>query len=161
MATIFKSNYDTGATFTCTLAGLANNGARSALAVDNTTNLYLDALVQMQIKSGASGVSATGTVLVYAYGSADGGTSYPESAGTDTGVTLSVPATPNVVLIRSMNVVANATTYISEPASVAGAFGGILPSKWGIIVVNQSGAALDGTEGNHKKLYMGTWVQGV
>jgi hypothetical protein len=159
MATTFKSQYDTGATLTCTLASLANNAARSSASVDNTTNLYLDVLVQMVIKSGASGVSASGTVVIYAYGSADGGTTFPEGAGTNTGVTLTSPT--NLKAIGTINVVANATSYSSEPFSVAGAFGGILPSFWGIVVLNQSGAALDSTEGNHKKLYMGTWVQGV
>jgi hypothetical protein len=158
MSTVFKSDYDSGAAFTCTLASLANNAARSSAAVDNSTNLYLDALVQMQIKSG-TGTSASGTVLVYAYGTTDGGTTYPEGAGTDTGVTLTVPT--NLKLIGTINVVADSTTYKSDPVSVAGAFGGILPQKWGIVVLNQSGAALDSTEGNHKKLYQGTWVQGV
>ena len=43
---------------TCTLASLANNGQRSALAIDNTTNKFIDALVQIQIKSAAASTSA-------------------------------------------------------------------------------------------------------
>jgi hypothetical protein len=144
---------------TCTLASLASNGQRSSLAVDNTTNLFLDALVQVGIKSNATGVAATGTVNVYAYGTADGGTTYPEGAGTDAGVTLTVP--PNARLIGVLNVVAVATTYKSEPMSVAAAFGGVLPDHWGIIVENKSGAALDSTEGNHLKIYQGVQAQSV
>jgi hypothetical protein len=159
MATIKALYGSNGQAITCTLASLASAGARSALAVDNTTNLFLDALVQLTVKSGASGVSATGYVSVYAYATADGGTSYPEGAGTDVGVTLTVPT--NLKLIGVLNVVANATTYVSEPMSVAAAFGGVLPDHWGIVVQNNSGAALDATEGNHKKVYQGVQAQSV
>lgn len=144
---------------TCTLASLANSGQRSGLAVDNTSNLFLDALVQIKIKSNAAGTSTTGYVNVYAYATADGGTTYPEGAGTDVGVTLTVP--PNVRLIGVLNVVANATTYASEPMSVAAAFGGVLPDHWGIIIENKTGAALDSTEGNHLKIYQGVQAQAV
>lgn len=142
---------------TCTLASLANNGARSAAAVDNTSALFLDAFVQVKVKSGASSVSASGLVNVYAYGTVDGGTSYPEGCGTDTGVTLTAPT--NLRLVGVINVVANATSYISEPMSVAAAFGGILPDHWGIAIENKTGAALDATEGNHAKLYQGLQIQ--
>ena len=146
-----------GQLITVTLASLVNAGARASTVVDNSSNLFLDALVQLKIKSGASGVLTTGFVNVYAYGTTDGGTSYPEGAtGTDVGVTLTIP--PNVRLIGSLNVVANATSYISEPMSVAAAFGGILPQKWGIIIENQTGASLDGTEGNHLKEYQGVYA---
>ena len=160
MATTLQSKYGTEKqAITVTLASLANNGARASTVVDNTSNLFLDALVQLQLKSGASGVSATGYVQVYAYGTVDAADSlYPEGAtGTDGGVTLTVPT--NLKLIGIINMVANATTYVSEPMSVAATFGGILPEKWGIVVVNQSGAALDATEGNHLKYYQGVEAQ--
>ena len=138
-------------TITCTITSLANAGQRSALAVDNSTNLYDDALVVVKTKSNAAGTSATGTVNVYAYASADGST-YPEGCGTDTGVTLTSP--PNLRLIGIINVVANATTYQSNPFSVAQAFGGVLPQFWGIVIENKSGAALDASIGS-------AWYQGV
>lgn len=157
-ASTVKAQYGSqGQTITCTIAGLANASARSCLAVDNTSNLFLDALVQVQIKSNAAGTSTTGYVNIYAYGTTDGGTTYAEGAGTDAAITLTVP--PNVRLIGRLNVVANATTYKSAPFSVAAAFGGALPDHWGIIIENQSGAALDNTEGNHKKLYQGIYAQ--
>lgn len=145
---------------TCSLApggtGLANNGARASAAIDNTSNLFLDALVQVQIKSGASGVSATGYVNVYAFATVDGGTTYSDGAtGSDASITLTAP--PNARLIGTVNVVANATTYKSSPMSVAQAFGGMLPDHWGIIIENKSGGALDTTEGNHLKLYQGMY----
>lgn len=56
-------------------------------------------------------------------------------------------------------VIANATSYPGGPWSVASAFGGSLPAEWGIIVDNESGAALDSTEGNHLKLYQPVYGQ--
>lgn len=137
---------------TITLASLGNNSQRQSTAIDNTTNKDLDAMVVLKVKSAAASTSATGYVNIYVYGSADGGTTYGEGlAGTDGAATLTSP--PNLFLLGSINVVANATTYISNPMSVAQAFGGVLPDHWGIVVENKTGAALDATEGNFAKFY--------
>lgn len=161
MATTIKSQYGTSnQTITITLASLANNAARASTAIDNTTNLFLDSLLEMKIKSNAAGTSSTGTIEVYAYGSSDGGTTYTESAtGTDAAITLTVPT--NARLIGVFNIVANATTYIAGPFSIASAFSGSLPAFYGIIVVNKSGAALDATGGSHFAIYQGILAQGV
>lgn len=157
---VIKQLYGTnGQTMTCTLASLTNNSCRGAAAVDNTSDLFYDVLVQLKIKSGAASTSSTGYVNIYAYGTTDGGTSYPEGAGTDTGLTLTSPT--NLRLIGILNVVANATTYISEPMSVAAAFNGVMPDHWGIAVENKTGGTLDSTEGNHAKLYQGVKQQVV
>lgn len=144
-------------TFNCSLASLANSAARQSDAISNAVNDYIDILVQLKVKSGASGTSAAGFVCIYAVGSADGGTSYGESAGaSDAGITLTVPS--NAKVIGSMNIVANGVSYISNPMSVAAAFGGVLPDHVVIIVENQSGHALDTTEGNHAKFYQGVYA---
>jgi hypothetical protein len=127
---------------TCTLTSLANNGQRQSTAIDNTGNLFLDALVFLKVKSNASGTSATGSANVYAYGTSDGGATYSDGAsGTDGSITLTSP--PNMRLIGVINMVANAIAYDGGPFSVAQAFGGILPDHWGIVVENKSGAAFD------------------
>ena len=155
-----KSKYGSNnQSITCTLASLTNTSVRSSAAIDNTANLYLDALVQVKIKTGGSGAASTGYINIYAYGTADGGTSYPDGTGTDTGITPTVPT--NLRLIGVINAVANATTYISEPMSVASAFGGVLPDHWGIAIENQVGGTLDSTEGNHAKFYQGILAQVV
>lgn len=166
MATTLQSKYGTEKqAITISLApggvGLASGSARASTVIDNTTNLFLDALVQLQIKSGASGTSATGYINVYAYGTVDAADSfYPEAiTGTDAAVTLTSPT--NLRLIGTLNVVANATAYIGEPMSVAAAFGGVLPEKWGIVIENQTGGALDTTEANHLKYYQGVEAQSV
>lgn len=142
---------------TDTLASLGNGSARASTVIDNTSNLFLDALVQLKVKTGASGTATTGYVNVYAYATANGGTTYSDGAtGSDAAITLTVP--PNAVLIGSFNCVANATTYTSPPMSVASAFNGLLPDHWGIIVENKTGGALDSTEGNHAKFYQGVYA---
>lgn len=143
---------------TLTHASLANNGARASTAVDNSSNLFTNALVGGKVKTGASGTASTGTVNVYAYASADGGTTYSDSAtGTDAGITLTVP--PNAKLIGIVNCVANATIYKYGPFDVASAFGGVLPSSWGTILENKTGGSLDATEGSHGMHYQGVYAQ--
>lgn len=161
MAADIKSKYGASAqAIAVTLASLASTASRASTAVDNSTNLFLDALVSLNIKTGATGVSATGYVSVYAYGTADGGTNYTEGAtGTDAALTL--VSSTNLRLIGIINCVANATTYKSGPFPVAQAFGGILPDHWGIVIQNNTGAALDATEGSHLKVYQGILAQTV
>ncbi len=144
---------------TCSLASLANNSARQSTEIDNSTNVFMDVILHLNIKSGASGVLTTGYVNVYAYGTADGGTNRTENAGsTDAAITLISPT--NLKFLGVINVVSNATTY-KATFSVAQAFGGVMPEKWGIVVENKSGAALDSTEGNHAKIYQGLYAQAV
>lgn len=155
MSTI-KSLYGTNnQAITCTITSLANNGQRSSAAIDNTSNLFLDALVTVKIKTAAASTSATGYVNVYAYGTTDGGTTYgggEANMGTDAGVTLTSP--PNIVLIGVLNAVANATTYVLNAKSIAAAFGGVLPDHWGIVVENKTAATLDASVGS-------AWYQGL
>lgn len=144
---------------TCDPSSLADGGARASTVVDNSTNLYIDAQVAGKIKSGGSALT-TGTATIYAYGSADGGTTYTDTAtGTDATVTLAVPT--NAIPIGVINVVASTTTYKFGPFSVAKAFGGVLPQKWGIIVVNNAGAALDATAGSFSFFFTGIQFQSV
>ncbi len=149
-------------TITCTLASLANSAtaARQGTVVDNTSNLYLDALFLLKVKTGASGTSTTGTVNVLGLATVDGGTTYTENAGaTDAALTLTNP--PNAPSVLIVNAVANATTYYGGPASVARAFNNTLPDHWGIAVQNTSGGALDSTEGNHAKLWQGVYATSI
>ena len=152
MATTFESKYGAnGQALTITLTSLASAGQRGSAAVDNTANLFLDALVQLKIKTGT--VVAPSVINVYAYGTADGGTDYGDGVtGTDAAQTLTSP--PNLTLIGVINCPANATTYVSNPMSVARAFGGVLPDHWGIVVENKTGAAFDASVAS-------AWYQGV
>lgn len=162
MAGNLLTKYGTNAqAIAITLASLASSivyVGKESTAIDNRTNQFIDALVRLKIKTGASGTSATGYVAVYAYGTVDDGTTYSDGCtGSDAGKTLTNP--PNCRLIGIINAVANATTYISSPMSVAAAFGGVLPAKWGIVVVNVTSGTFDTTEGNFAKEYQGVYGQ--
>lgn len=153
MATL-KNLYASSAALTITVASLATASSRASTAVSNSTNLYLDALVTVKVKTGASGTASTGYLTVYAYGSIDGGTSYSDGVtGTDAAFT--VATANNLRMLGVVNAVANATTYTSVPFSVAQAFGGTLPEKWGIVISNNTGGTLDATGGNHAITYQG------
>jgi len=158
MATIKTSYGTSNQAITITLASLAPDTTRSSAAIDNTTNLYLDALVQVTVKTGTSAIPDSDVVNIYAYGSTDGGTTYPEGTGVDAVITLTAPT--QLHLIGQMNCVANTTTYKSEPFSVAAAFNGVLPAFWGIAVQYQTnpaggGGNLDATAGNFKASFQG------
>jgi hypothetical protein len=154
MSSTIKSAYGANnQTITCTITSLTNTSQRQSTAIDNTTNLFLDALVQVKIKTNASSTSATGFVVVYAYGTADGGSDYGDTVtGSDGSVTLTIP--PNLRVVGIINAVANSTTYVLNPVSIASVFGGKLPDHWGIVVENQTGATLDASVGS-------SWYQGI
>jgi hypothetical protein len=65
----------------------------------------------------------------------------------------------NTKLIGVISTPASGTAYESDVMSVAAAFGGSLPNKWGVIVENKTGSALDSTEANHIKKYAGITAQ--
>ncbi len=154
MATINQLFGTTNQTITLTIASLANASARSSTAVDNTTNLFMDVKVALKVKTNAAGTSATGAVNVFAYGTAD--TSGPTYAGGISGTDASFTGNKDqLIYLGSLPTIANATTYISV-FSLSRAFGyGGIPAKWGIVIDNQSGAALDSTAGNHSAVYQG------
>ena len=144
MASI-KQAYETTDTLTITLASLATGAGRAATAVDNTTNKDPWAKVFVKVKTGASGVSAQGYVSIYLIGSADG-TNYDDAfSGSDTTYT---PVCAK--FIGHLPTIANATTY-SKTINLED-LGIELPQKFSIGIWNASGAALDGTSGNHAVL---------
>jgi hypothetical protein len=161
MSTTFKTLYgSSNQALTLTLAALAASATvgRNSTAIDNSTNLFLDALLFLEFETGT--VSGNKQVLLYVYGTADGGTTYTEGVtGTDASFTRKDPTTLRPLAV--IPAVTNATVHKAGPFSVAQAFGGILPDHWGIVVCNDTGAALSGTAGNNKAFYQGIQAQGV
>jgi hypothetical protein len=160
MADIKQKFGTNGQALTLTIASLANSSARQSTEVDNTTNLYMDVLLTVKVKSAAASTSATGYVNVFAFGTVDNGTTRSEGAGaSDAAITLAAPS--NLRFVGVISVVANSTTYVGGPFSVAAAFGGVMPAYWGIVLENKTGATLDSTAGNHSALYQGVFGQTV
>jgi hypothetical protein len=145
MGSIFEPDYGNSGTpvaLTMTSLGSLSNGSYAGSAVvDNTTTLYEDALVGLTLASASSGVSASGIVFLYVYSDVDGTPHYTDGVtGTDAGQSPTSPT--NLRFLGAVNVVANSTTYYAGRFSVARAFGGWMPKKWGIVALNSSGAAL-------------------
>jgi len=152
-----KTKYAGAADITITLASLADAAKRQSAAVDNSSNLYLDAHVQLKVKTGGT-ASGDKAVYVYAYGAVDSsGLGYSGGAsGSDAAFSGTLA---NTKLIGVISAPASGTAYESDVMSVAAGFGGSLPSKWGVIVENKTGSALDSTEANHIKKYAGITAQ--
>lgn len=162
MAT-FKPIYGTSTPISCTLASLAASSTigRSSLVVDNTSNLFVDALVTLAIKTGVGTIAGNKGVYVYAYGSEDGVNFEQEESlapGVDSGYTINSPTLFRIAAV--IPVLTGAKVY-EKVFTIARLFGGILPRKWGLIVCNDTGIALDATEANHIKQYSGiNWLSG-
>lgn len=128
-----------------TPGALAQAAARQSAAVDNTSNLFLDALVQFQVVIPDSAPGSDKVINIYVAGATAIGKWPGASAtvdnvtGTDAGITLAAPTT--LRLLGSISVTTQNLTYTSQPLSVAWAFGGTLPPYWSIIVENRTNVA--------------------
>lgn len=142
MATL-KQTYQSADTLTLTIASLANGSGRASTALNNESNLDISADIGLKIRSNAAGTSATGYVEVWLIRSYDGTTYDDNFGGSDAAYTPS-----NALLLGTINVVANATTYTKTFDTSE--LGLTLPRKWAVGIVNRSGAALDSTAGNHE-----------
>lgn len=141
--------YGNYAAINISLGGLTNGSYRQSDYVDNSGLLYIDALVGGHIRSGGSAPTAGTSIVVYTYGYT--GTEYTAGAsGTDSAYTADGEQLLFGIL-KSIQVTADtARYYVFGPCSVADSLGlRCLPSRWGIVVVNGIGQALDATNGNH------------
>lgn len=160
MTSTIKPVYGTdGVAITITLASLGGSSAREAAAVDNSTDLFLDVLVMLKTKTGAGTIGADPYIYLYAIGTDDSGTTWPDPAtGSDAGIT---PGNnTKAKLIGAVNLAAASTAYKGGPFSLLNAFGGIaIPKKWSIIALNNCGVALSATAGDHALTYQGIQAQ--
>lgn len=158
-----KIAYATGTAYTLSLNSLASDSnlliGRASTAIDNTTNLYEDYLISGEFKMGTT--PTTGTfVEVWAYAIRGDDTNYPLGiTGTDAGFTMPSLGAKLSGLARIAVVQVDLTTtgqvFDFKARSLASAFGGTAPSKHGLFIVHNCGAAFDATAG-------GTcWYKGV
>jgi hypothetical protein len=139
-----------------TLASLASSAVdvgQASTSVDNTTDLAVDSLVGGKITVGTTPTANT-RIEVWAYGSYDGTTYDAGVSGTDGAFT----ATNLKTLFRLLTIIPNIAVtsnvaYAWGPFSIAQAFGGTMPRKWGIFVTHNTVAALNATPGNHEVKY--------
>lgn len=147
MAGDIKAQLGTVQTFTVTnlhsLASSATAGWQSD-QVDNTTNEYLDALVQVKLDFANTAPANSRGAYVYAAGGLETGVLSNPASGTEGAITL-LDVTANQQNLRLIGFAPYTTAdevVESSPMSVAAAFGGVLPPFWSIVIINHSGAAL-------------------
>jgi hypothetical protein len=112
---------------------LANGSCWQLAAVDNTSNKYIDAIVRAVFPSSAYSSGPYPSVRLWVYGSEDGTNYTYPATGADGVITL--PSPHNFALLGIQVGYPGAAVH-AHPMSVAAAFGGFLPRKWGIIVDN-------------------------
>lgn len=155
-----KTKYGTSnQAITITLNALADDGYRASTAIDNSSNLFLDALVQLKVNVTAGAPAGDKNCLIYAFGTVDGGTTYSGGAtGSDAayggaaGQLIDNCPPLGIVTLDAQN-----ETFESDVFSIASAFGGVMPDHWGIIVMNQSGQALAAV--GNSAFYQGVYAQ--
>lgn len=156
MATTLTPSYGAANTLTITLASLPTDSTliagRQSTVVDNTSDIAVDAMVGGKITTG-NAPTANKQIEVWSFGSYDG-TSYSGGAGS---VDANFSPTGAKTLMQLLTIIpTDATTshaYTFGPFSIARAFGGTMPNKWGVYVVHNTGVNLNATGGNFEVKY--------
>ena len=146
------TTYGTRAALTITLASLANAAYRESTEVDNSSDKAVDGVLHGVVTLGTTPTNNT-SITIYVSGS-DGTTTRPGNlTGTDSTITPSGEQTQFEIarIIATDNT--NNHAYEWYVGSIAALFGGVMPKKFSVIVLNSSGAALNATGGNHSVNY--------
>lgn len=140
--------YVAASNFALTLTSLATGAARESIAISNIDNKYDDYMIQLKIAPIATGTLAGDKACyIYFYGSADG-TAYDDPCtGADAAIVIGTYHGLKGPFVVPMYGIFG-TVYEATIGSVANFFGGNVPQKFGIVVENQTNAALNGTAGN-------------
>lgn len=153
MSTV-KPLYASPTTITITQAGLANNAYRQSTAFDNSTVRYEDGILGGSIQVGTSPTDKT-TIEIFLYGTFDGTNYTAGCSGTDGAYTADGE---EGLLPRAAIIYVDTTTdqdYVWGPISVAAAFGGVMPQKFGVVVQNKSGVTTHATGTNNMVKFTG------
>lgn len=152
MATI-RPTYGSPVTHTIGLASLASDtnliAGRQGTVIDNSGSPLMDALVGGKVTTGTSPTTAR-VIEIWSFGTYDG-TVYSAGAGASD---INFSPTGEKAQMRLLTVIdtdgTSNHTYEWGPISVAAAYGGIMPAKWGIFAVHNTGVNLNSTAGNHE-----------
>lgn len=157
MTTTSRPKYGTATAITLTTTSLATDtnliAGRQSTEIDNLSDLALDALIGGTVTVGASPTAGT-VVEGWLFGSMDGGTVRGGNAGaSDANLTLTQGGK---LLLAPLFVIAQvdttARTYYLNPMSVARAFGGSMPDRWGVFIVHNTGVNMGATALKYRPL---------
>lgn len=154
MAEVFEK-LSSASSFTLTSANLASSATAGWMSavVDNSSTLYLDALVSIELAAVNTAPASNKAVYLFSYALVDtAGSAYTSTGdGTPTGSvgTITFPditSLPIVApLLRVVPYPVQNKAINGGPFSVARCFDGVLPIKWGIMMLNYSGMTLNVT----------------
>jgi hypothetical protein len=156
--------YGSKTTITAAVASLASDtnllaGIESSI-IDNTTDGFEDIILSGKSTTGTS-PTASRQIEVWAV-AWDGG-SWPDVFDGSTGSETITSADIKSIICRSVATMpTNNTsdrTYHYTGVSAKQVFGGVLPSKFVLFVVHNTGVALSSTAGNHEFSYVGVYPQ--
>jgi len=117
---------------------------RESTAVDNqAADKHLDIIIGGKFTLHAS-TAAVGVIEVWAYGSWDEGTSFTsDCGGTDGALTLIAEVKALLRLVTVIPTAAvNSNDHFWGPIALAQVWGGVIPDRWGLWGVHDSGGAL-------------------
>jgi len=101
--------YSATSPITITLTSLTNAGVRECTAIDNTSNLYLDAILGLQLAISNGTVAGDKASYVYFYGSVDGVNYTDNATGSDANLTMRSPTNLRGPFVCAMP--ANGSSY--------------------------------------------------
>lgn len=150
--TTASPTFGTLVTHTITIASLASDAnllaGRAGTQIDQiSTDDAIDAAVGGQVTTGTTPTTGK-QIEIWAYASYDAADINDIITGSDANVTLVTKSTLRLLTIIPTIATSN-QVYRWGPFSIAQAFGGTVPSKWGIYIVHNTGVALNATAGNH------------
>jgi hypothetical protein len=137
------------------MSTLAASSARGSTPVYNTTTLYDDAMLHIEVQTNSTAPSdLVKGCYVYIYSSIDGiswNGSKLENVSTDIGVTLENPT--NLTCAGTINM--PVTTSIHRGNFPIVPILGYMPAAWGFVIQNRTGFPLNTTAANLNASYAG------
>lgn len=154
---VLTVTYSSNTAITFDISSLASSATfvagRESTQIDNTSNLYVDALVDVKgIMGHASTAPTVGQeIRLYCWGSdvSLATTAIDTLDGTDSAETLGHVSVLNSLRLAgaaSVTVASAALVYYIQPFSVASLFGGVMPKFWGLFLAHNHNGALAGSQ---------------
>lgn len=141
-------------THTITLTSLASDtnlvAGRAGTAINNGSagEDAMDATLGGFVTTGTS-PTANRQIEIWVYGSYDGTSYSGDATGADANLTPSAKASMKLAQVIPTDATSN-KKYTFCSGSVAALFGGVMPPRWGVFAVQNTGVALNATAANHE-----------
>lgn len=155
-----KEALGTLTSITCTMTSLASAGWRETNSVDNSSNLFRDFLLSVRVQLGA--ITADGTVEIY-LAPGDGTIFLGGIAGADAAITWGTTDSTGVDQFNDLIPIFSGAVDTTDDnddfevvlAACAVFLGGRVPTKWAVVIRNNTTTAFNATGTNNYVKYQG------